>query len=308
MEPMSLRIHVDIDCETGEQFRSLVLWWMDALAGLMPGERGTSEAGRVKVEWGYAQEAGPILASEDNQNPRQEFSEVLRRGFGSGSYEVVGIAPVNQVKVTGSSLPGEPDKVKLYVFVGFHPDLATTADVDAAEEELIRLITLFTEEWQPLFANLSDDTTEYTLALDAAQGMNQRVSRLQSGELLRSYSWVTFVRAGLVDRLGGAERLRATDAFYRVLECRGGLLLQATRHLRDYEGPAVAAVRAALEPVLRDRPTRRCHLATRQLRIAWDEGIAGPFGYPARYEEMAQLARSGKQWQPPRNGSHSENS
>ena len=68
---------------------------------------------------------------------------------------------------------------------------------------------------------------------------------------LRGYSWVTVVAAELAGRLGGAEALRASGAFYEVSELRDGVLwLRATPTINDFTGKRVRRVFDALAPVL----------------------------------------------------------
>ncbi|GAA4509141.1 hypothetical protein GCM10023191_069910 [Actinoallomurus oryzae] len=72
-----------------------------------------------------------------------------------------------------------------------------------------------------------------------------------SPEILRGYPWITICPPGLAERLGGLAAIRATGAFYEVSSLRaGGLWLQATERIEDYEGEALRRVFRVLAPVL----------------------------------------------------------
>lgn len=71
---------------------------------------------------------------------------------------------------------------------------------------------------------------------------------------MRGYSWVTVISAGVLERLGGVDAVRATGAFAGVTVLpSGGAVLQATPGLAGYEGDVVRRVFEALEPVLPDQ-------------------------------------------------------
>lgn len=72
-----------------------------------------------------------------------------------------------------------------------------------------------------------------------------------SRRLLRGYGLATVVPAELVDRLGGVRELADTGAFVRVEPLRaGGVVLQATATLPQYDDEAMRRVFRALAPVL----------------------------------------------------------
>ena len=68
---------------------------------------------------------------------------------------------------------------------------------------------------------------------------------------VRGYSWVTVTSAGVLQRLGGIEAVRARGTFADATVLpSGGAVLQATPRLSDYERDAVLRVFEALAPVL----------------------------------------------------------
>ncbi|MFJ3813374.1 hypothetical protein [Streptomyces sp. NPDC090056] len=103
----------------------------------------------------------------------------------------------------------------------------------------------------PAFARIGHLDFQETTDLEAVLKRPHRRSLRESRTLLRGYSWVTGVPAELAARLGGPTALEATGAFHAVRELRaGGLLLQSTETLADYDRPHLEAVFHALAPVL----------------------------------------------------------
>ncbi|MDX3525795.1 hypothetical protein P1P75_04925 [Streptomyces sp. ID05-39B] len=104
-----------------------------------------------------------------------------------------------------------------------------------------------------LFGSLADDGESSTnrTELEAALGLfaDETVPELDS--VLRGYSWVTVCSDGVTRRLGGAESLKESAAFTRVVPLSGGgVLLQATEDIREYGPERVAAVFDRLRTVL----------------------------------------------------------
>ena len=67
---------------------------------------------------------------------------------------------------------------------------------------------------------------------------------------LQGYEWVTLVPAAAA-RLGGAAALRESGAFWRVDELpTGGVLVQATHRMEEYDLAAARRVWEVLAPVL----------------------------------------------------------
>ncbi len=90
-------------------------------------------------------------------------------------------------------------------------------------------------------------------ALDTALRRYPDDSARDSRRYLRGYEWVTICAKELAERLGGAERLRASGAFADVVALRSGaVLLQATPTPAEYGAQEARAVfdtvRAVLPP------------------------------------------------------------
>jgi hypothetical protein len=117
---------------------------------------------------------------------------------------------------------------------------------------------LFTqaERWPPVFGFLADDVigagTRTPLEAMLATFPDETLPLADSQ--VRGYSWVTVTSAGVLQRLGGVEAVRAGGAFAdaSVLPS-GGAVLQATPRLSEYEGDAVRRVFEALGPVLPEK-------------------------------------------------------
>jgi hypothetical protein len=253
-------------------------------------------ARRLESGWGYAPDGRPIVTGEYDEAARRRFEEVL--GPGHGHFVVYGThgsgrRSVGFVKLRCSTLGGESTKAQVQVELRL-VKTATPADVAQVEATMLALVRGFLGRWRPLFVGVSDDFDRGKLAMDRAQGVKSRVARQESDRLLRGYSWVTYCPAHLADALGGAEALEASGVFWHVTSTPGGVLLQASEHLRDYAGEMVREVWAVLFPVLRDRPATKSpwpgeRLRQRHLRIAWEDGTSGPLGPRVTREEWGRF-------------------
>jgi hypothetical protein len=106
----------------------------------------------------------------------------------------------------------------------------------------------------PVDGFVADDAFDAGTTRTPLEARTQRFPRetlpLTDSEV-RGYSWITVVSLGIVQRLGGVEALRATEAFTDVIPLpAGGAVLRATPRLSQYEGAAVRRVFDALGPVL----------------------------------------------------------
>jgi hypothetical protein len=97
---------------------------------------------------------------------------------------------------------------------------------------------------------MTDDVGAGQTALQrATHNMSPKIE--DSRSVLRGYSWVTVVTADLVARLGGAEQIESTGAFYQVSPLpNGALWLRATPTINEFTDEKVRAVFEALAPVL----------------------------------------------------------
>ncbi|MFC6931017.1 hypothetical protein ACFQHO_12215 [Actinomadura yumaensis] len=97
------------------------------------------------------------------------------------------------------------------------------------------------------FGNVTNDNMGDRTALETGIGRYMPECAEESVDTLRSYSWTTVCSREIAARLGGAERLRETGAFYDVAELSyGGLLLRATKEFGDYDADRVRQVFDAL--------------------------------------------------------------
>jgi hypothetical protein len=299
MEPTQLQVHVDIDCDSGEEFRGVVNWWLAALVALSPVVEATSRLDQTRLggDWGYRQQAGPIQVGEYRPGARQDFDANLAQGFGGGHFNIYGLhqagGPVRGLEVNCWCLSGDERKVQLLAEVKLS-ESAIPAEVDAVERELRDALQRFVHQARPWYAGMSDDFNRNSVPSDLAQAVNNAVARKESSRVLRGYSWVTYSPAHLADALGGAEALETSGVFWSVATMPGGVLLQATEHLRDYAGEVVRRVQQVLSPVLRDNPATKppwpgMQLRQRHLRVAWDDGTSGPLGPRVTREEWGRF-------------------
>ena len=104
---------------------------------------------------------------------------------------------------------------------------------------------------EPTFAVLGERPDAGRTRLDVALGRTAEESVGQARDVLRGFSWLTLCPAGLVDKLGGRQKLQASGAFTTVTGLpHGAVLLQATDRLLDYGPHETHRVYYALRRVL----------------------------------------------------------
>jgi hypothetical protein len=88
-----------------------------------------------------------------------------------------------------------------------------------------------------------------------------RRSAVLGGYCLRGYEWVTACGPAVAARLGGADRIRGTGAFFDVRELgHGGMLMRATPTIEDLNEAALHRIYPVLAPMLLPgRPTVHPH-------------------------------------------------
>ncbi|WP_371099956.1 hypothetical protein [Streptomyces sp. PU_AKi4] len=87
--------------------------------------------------------------------------------------------------------------------------------------------------------------------LDAVLKRKIRKSVAEARQFLRGYAWVTVCPAELTDALGGADALKRSGAFHRVVSlASGGTVLQATETIAAFSDEAMHKTFHALAPVL----------------------------------------------------------
>ncbi|MEV8511372.1 type VI immunity family protein [Dactylosporangium sp. NPDC051484] len=122
----------------------------------------------------------------------------------------------------------------------------------AAAVELVRVVADAADlaYGQISFSAMPDRFDPYQPGLNAGINRDPRKATEPARAALRGYDWVTVVPPELVERLGGADALRATGAFHRVVGlAHGGALAQATESPRAFTREAARAVADALRPV-----------------------------------------------------------
>lgn len=103
----------------------------------------------------------------------------------------------------------------------------------------------------PSFGIVTDDNLIQATSLDVALRRSHLVSAQESRSWLRGYSWITICPAELVERIGGADSLVTSGAFAHVHQLSaGGVILQATETLAEYDEAAMRRTFHLLAPVL----------------------------------------------------------
>ena len=193
-----------------------------------------------------------------------------------------------QVSTFASRVDG-PRQLMLRTGVSFPP--SREEGVLAAAVELVRVVADAADlaYGQVSFTAEPARLDPYRPGLNAALNRDPSKATEPARVALRGYDWVTVTPPELAERLGGADALRATGAFHRVIGlAHGGLLAQATGSPRDFTRQAARAVADALRPVFSPVPTAA------DWGVEVTEDIAGMVrqwrieGYS--YTDLAQIA------------------
>ena len=273
MRPSAERVglHVDLECEPGDQ-PGLVEWLIDEVTGTLAPAWFGADWQRVSTwDWASSDDTGRIEGVD--ADPQWRASVLSRSGMEGGRVSVqahrTGRDAATVFTLTVSELWDA--RGQLEVWCGWSAVGGEAPARKASAAETLRELLIRIAGQRPLlYGGVSDDGTELEVALDRAQRLNGRVARLEADQFLRSYSWVTFVPKRFLHRFEDGARPVDTGAFQAITELESGLALQATDQLDAYGPEAVCAVRRALSPVLRDRPTR-FHPSDEHLRICWDD-------------------------------------
>jgi hypothetical protein len=137
----------------------------------------------------------------------------------------------------------------LYLNVTFGPD---AFDDPQFQQTTLAFVRSFADEWNPDYGEISYDRGSGRTAYENVFWGDPRRTAVTSHDLLRGYAWLTLCPQEIGDRLGGAERLRASGAFAEVEGLtRGGYWLLATPDWRDFDQEAAERIFPVLAPVLR---------------------------------------------------------
>ncbi len=146
-----------------------------------------------------------------------------------------------------------PDQVKL----GLHVDTAALvgqATTVAEHDRLLAVGRWACERYDVVFGHVSYRRSGGATELESrlrGRPSDPVSNAPQWHTVLRGYSWLMVVPAGIAQRLGGQQALHATGAFSGVSPLpNGSLLLQATPTLQQYDGDAVRAVHRVVRDVL----------------------------------------------------------
>ncbi|MFE9094892.1 hypothetical protein [Streptomyces sp. NPDC007264] len=277
----SLRTEIDLPCpEGGPAYRAVAEAWFTAAL--------TELAGALGEEFGYdldlSARASTITGGSSTYGPPGSFWASLLVTRASGHQVETHWSPKNwrtflrdmekmppeakvQLAVVGpDGFPGEPWLDVSVVRERDAPDwIALVADRTTEEfgdpgtraEAQSRWTAFLRSQAHAhetvLFGEVADDAELATgrTALEAALGLFQDDTFTELDSMLRGYGWITICSPGVVEVLGGIDRLRNTGAFFAVEPlARGGALLRATEHIWEYGPASVDAVFRALAPAL----------------------------------------------------------
>ncbi|MFE1958793.1 hypothetical protein [Streptomyces sp. NPDC059479] len=146
-----------------------------------------------------------------------------------------------------------PDYVKLLVYLD-EQRLLAPENAPTVQDALLRSVQWACDRYNVVFGHVSyrhaGEMTELERFLKGYDG-DPTANTPRWRSRLRGYSWLMVVPAGIAHVLGGADSLRTSGAFHRVVVLpNGALLLQATSTFREYGGAAVANVHRVVRDVL----------------------------------------------------------
>lgn len=119
------------------------------------------------------------------------------------------------------------------------------------QAEALRFMRAVAEGCGPSHGEISFTETVGRTALEEALALLPSETVPRSGEVLRSYGWLTIAAEELGQRLGGLEALRDSGAFYEVEHlANGGYWLRATERWEEYGRPEAERLFEVLAPVL----------------------------------------------------------
>jgi hypothetical protein len=179
-------------------------------------------------------ELGIMVLNADGM-PDARTPDLLRVGFGYGGFEAPGWLRLR--------LRTEPDWRH-----------ATDAMARAHETAMVGFLRSRADLLNPSYGSIGDEAPGIgDTSLEACLPVViSPAEQLPAGRArLRGYSWVTVLAAELIDKVGGVSALQRSGEFAEVVPlAHGGLWLQATEHLADYDDDAMLRVWQALKPVI----------------------------------------------------------
>lgn len=120
----------------------------------------------------------------------------------------------------------------------------------STQDEWAEFVKIQAARINAVAGSMTDDIAPGQTALQRAT-FNRAAKIADSPEVLRGYSWITIIAAELAARLGGADALRASSAFYEVSALpNGSLWPRATPAINEFVGDHVRRVFEVLAPVL----------------------------------------------------------
>lgn len=176
-----------------------------------------------------------IMVVDADGMPDARTPDLLRVGFDYGGFQAPGWLRLR--------LHTEPDRRH-----------ATEDMAHAHEKAMVAFLRSRADLLNPSYGSIGDEAPGVSeTSLEACLPMViLPAEQLPAGRSrLRGYSWVTILAAELIDKVGGADALQRSGAFAEVAPlAHGGLWLQATEHLADYDDDAMMRVWQALKPVI----------------------------------------------------------
>jgi hypothetical protein len=152
-----------------------------------------------------------------------------------------------------------------------HLDLFSTIDDTVADDQILATVREVAEIGAPLAVAVAVKGQQRLMPLEEAIGPTNTTYVRKPAETLRNYGWLTVLGDDMAERVGGADRLRASGAFVEVEPLSaGGWWLLATKTWDEYGQEQADRLFELLAPVL---PPGKPQMTQRRVPLT----EAGPF-------------------------------
>jgi hypothetical protein len=132
-----------------------------------------------------------------------------------------------------------------------HVDLFSTIDDAVTDDQILTTVRAVAEMGAPLAAAVAIQGEQLLMPLEVAISRSNTTYVRRPAETLRNYGWLTVLSDELAERVGGADRLRASGAFVEAEPlAAGGWWLLATKTWDEYGPEQANRLFEILAPVL----------------------------------------------------------
>jgi hypothetical protein len=257
-----IEAHIDACVVEEDEFTELARWWLAESRLRLFAD--ICHRASTSAEWvmaGISREGIAGMASDRRSTRWSEsrFDDLLNSFGVRGTRAAWNVSDLSLEPSVGDCLSANSELQMLedsseWISVRLSASYRAAADGSvpwAVQERLIQFVSEFAEAANASFGNITDDNSAGLTSLESRLPRRRRDGILQSGEVLRGYSWVTLCPPAVVSALGGVKALEGSGAFVEVRELAyGGALLRSTERFEEYDESAILRVFRTLAPAL----------------------------------------------------------